>query len=456
MVSMGVCMRNHIRRALLLLASTALAATVSLTSTSVTTYAADDDIDWDDDGDIDDEPEEDVYWGDITAPSDIRITKGTSVGVDAGVLTNAPGWSVKWSVSGSAASISGSSKDTANIYGSSSGTSTITVTLYDRNGNSLDSDYFHVYVSDPEPQDIKVTGISINCGSMTITVGDTARLRATVYPLNATNKDVSWSTSNSDIVKVDGDGVIRAKRTGDAVIYARAVSSGDVATCKVHVSSADKNVCVTGIAVDSHNVSLKAGTSRNVNPRVTPSNARNKGYTASTSNANVAIVDGNGNIIGINNGTCVITYRTNEHNIKSTVNVTVYGGSSSSTQQVTQQQVAKAVQSSQQQAATAAGHDPNVQYGYLQQIAAAPAGSTVLLHASAPSAYDQNVINGINSRPDIKVIAEFPFQGYEFHMYMPAGFNTTGLLTGGYVDWLTLCNYQGKGITVSQVGPAQP
>lgn len=451
-------MKNHIKNALAILASTVCAVSLFVGSTPIAAQAADEVYTswYYDDGDDWDYDYDDEY-GEIYSPADIHINKGNSIGVDAAVYTNAYKWRVKWSVSGSAVSVSGASRDSANLYGQKAGTSTVTVTLYGSEGDVLDSDYFNVYVTDPTPSYVNVTGVSVNCTSLTLSPGETGRVRATVYPLDATNKDINWSSSDSNIASVDGDGVIRARKTGDVTIYARSAANGATGTCKVHVVKAGR-VAVSGIAVDSHDVALKVGESRNVNVRITPANASNRKYSSATSNQNVAIVDGNGIIYAVGNGVCTVTYRSSEGDHVSQVSVRVYGGQTQSN--VSQQTVQQAVQQAkQQQAATSTssiGHDPNVQYGYLQKIAAAASGSTVILHTSAPSAYDVNVVNAIKARPDVKVIAEFPFQGYEFHMYMPPTFDCSQLYVGGYVDWLTLCNYQAQGITVSQIGPAQP
>lgn len=461
-------MKNQMKNAMLLLASAACAVSLVFTSVPVTTYAAqgeDNQYEWsskeDSDGDSgSSEAEQEA--GTVIAPSDIRITKGSAVGVDAAVYTNCSSWRLEWSVSGSAISVSGTERDTANLYAQQVGTSTVTIRLYGKSGTCLDSDYFNVYVSEPEPSYIKVNGISVNVQKMTLTAGETGRIRATVYPLNATNKDVNWSSSNTDIVSVDGDGLVRARKAGDATIYARSADSGDTATCKIHVTAANTRVAVSGIAVDSHDVSIRAGQYRDVNVRVTPSDAANKGFTASTSNASIAFVDARGIIYAVNNGICTITYRTNEGDYVSQVKVTVFGATT--TQQLNTQTVQKAVSGSQTTTAaaktatatTATGHDANIQFGYLQKIVAAASGTTVILHTAAPSAYDVNVLNAIKARPDVKVVAEFPFQGYEFHMVVPATFDATNLLVGGYVDWLTLCNYQAQGIQVTQIGAAQP
>lgn len=479
-------MKNRIRNMMLVLASAVCAIALVAGTVPVTAYAAEDeewsgedlsdeDLEYllqllaedDDDSSSNDDHDDsssgdtdtEYIFGELYAPTDIRMTKGDSVGVDAAVYTNADYWRLEWSVSGSAVSVSGSSRDTANLYAQKVGTATVTVRLIDGDGDCLDEDDFTVNVAEPKSTKVSVTGVSVNVSSMSLKAGETGRIRASVYPLNATNKDINWSTSNSDIVSVDGDGLIRARKAGDATIYARSAENGATATCKVHVTNDNSHVRVTGIAVDSHDVSIKAGGNYNPNVRVTPSNASNKGYTGTTSNADIAFV-ANGVIYGVNNGSCVVTFRTSEGDHVSRINVTVYGATQTST--LNMQTVRQAVNgtaatgtATTAAATTATGHDAAVQFGYLQQIAAAAPGSTVTLKATAPSAYDVNVLNAIKLRSDVKVVAEFPFQNIQFQMVVPATFDATNLLTGGYVDWLTLCNYQAQGIVVTPIGAAQ-
>lgn len=80
---------------------------------------------------------------------------------------------------------------------------------------------------------IPVTSVSINQTSADLLVGETLQLTATVLPDNATDKTVTWTTSNADVASVD-NGLVTAMTAGDAIITA---SSGDYsATCTVNVS----------------------------------------------------------------------------------------------------------------------------------------------------------------------------------------------------------------------------
>ena len=84
---------------------------------------------------------------------------------------------------------------------------------------------------------IKVTGISLNASTLTLDLakGNTGSLSASVSPSNATNKAVSWTSSNSSVATVAG-GVVRPVSAGSAVITCQASDgSGVKATCTVTV-----------------------------------------------------------------------------------------------------------------------------------------------------------------------------------------------------------------------------
>lgn len=82
---------------------------------------------------------------------------------------------------------------------------------------------------------VSVTGVSLNKSSLTLHDGDTYALKATVSPSDATNKDVTWSSSNSNVVSVDSTGKITANNSGNAVITVTTDDGGFTATCNVTV-----------------------------------------------------------------------------------------------------------------------------------------------------------------------------------------------------------------------------
>ena len=80
-------------------------------------------------------------------------------------------------------------------------------------------------------------GVTLDRTSANITVGDTETLIATITPANATNQNVTWSSSNTAIASVSADGTITAVAVGTATITATTVAGGKTAACAVTVTA---------------------------------------------------------------------------------------------------------------------------------------------------------------------------------------------------------------------------
>ncbi len=83
---------------------------------------------------------------------------------------------------------------------------------------------------------IRVTSVALNVQSATLDVGESRILSATVYPSNATDKSVSWTTSDSDVATVDDNGKVTAVGAGTATVTVKTLDGGKTATCQVTVS----------------------------------------------------------------------------------------------------------------------------------------------------------------------------------------------------------------------------
>jgi hypothetical protein len=77
--------------------------------------------------------------------------------------------------------------------------------------------------------------LSLNRDTLSLSVGGTETLIATVGPENAANKDVTWTSSNTTVATVSGDGVVRGLTQGVALITVRTADSGKMAACAVMV-----------------------------------------------------------------------------------------------------------------------------------------------------------------------------------------------------------------------------
>ena len=86
---------------------------------------------------------------------------------------------------------------------------------------------------------VYVTGVSLDKTSATINLGSTQLLTPTITPANATNKAITWSSSNTSVATVS-NGIVTAKGVGAAIITATTVDGGKTATCSVTVSNSQQ------------------------------------------------------------------------------------------------------------------------------------------------------------------------------------------------------------------------
>jgi len=117
-----------------------------------------------------------------------------------------------------------------NIKGIKKGKATITVKTVD-NRKTVKC---IVTVTDI-PQIVNVTGITLNKINTTIDMESNEQLIATISPLNTTNKDITWESSNSEIVKIDKNGILKGLKIGKTIIMATTVDGNKTASCEVIV-----------------------------------------------------------------------------------------------------------------------------------------------------------------------------------------------------------------------------
>ena len=146
--------------------------------------------------------------------------------------------------------------------------------------------------------------------------GDVTTLNATIYPANATDQNLSWSSTDPSVASV-WDGIVTANSPGTAVITVTTEDGGKTATCEITVINH-----VTGVALNMNYIELFKGTKRTLTAKVTPENATNKGVTWMTSDSTVATVE-NGVVTAIQPGTATITVKTDDLGLTATCFVKV-------------------------------------------------------------------------------------------------------------------------------------
>ena len=97
-----------------------------------------------------------------------------------------------------------------------------------------------------EPKKVAVTGVTVNPTKLELKVGATSKITATVAPNDATNKKVTWASSNTKVATVDASGNVKAVAVGTADITVTTEDGKKTATCAVTVteqgSTASKKV----------------------------------------------------------------------------------------------------------------------------------------------------------------------------------------------------------------------
>src|SRR6218665_1629791 len=150
---------------------------------------------------------------------------------------------------------------------------------------------------------IAVDGVTIPL-TATVAVNLTVKLTLTVTPENATDKSLTWTSSNNNIAAVADDGTVTGKSPGTVVITAASHSNPDkLARCAVTVI-----IPVASISVEPTVLSLAAGAPpRRLRVVVTPETASNKNVTYRSLDPSVASVSETGLVTALARGTTTVT-----------------------------------------------------------------------------------------------------------------------------------------------------
>lgn len=166
---------------------------------------------------------------------------------------------------------------------------------------------------------VAVTGVTISPTTAALKVGGpTQQLTPTVAPANATNKAVTYQSSNTAVATVNASGVVTAVGNGTANITVTTADGNKTAVCAVTVTTA-----VTGVTIAPKTASIAVGATQQLTPTVAPASASNKAVTYQSSNTAVATVNASGLVTGVAAGTATITVTTADGAKTDTAAITV-------------------------------------------------------------------------------------------------------------------------------------
>ena len=239
--------------------------------------------------------------------SSVELVEGDSFQLEATVSpSNATNTTVIWSTSNASVAM----VDRGRIQAHAPGKAVITV-VSDDGGKKAACD---VTVN---ARVIPVTSVSLSSPSLALRVGEQETLKATVLPEDATNKNVSWFSSNEGVASVSSTGAVFALAAGTSIMCVKTEDGNHEAQCQVVVT-----VAVSGITLNPAELSIDEGESKSITATITPSDASDQDVSWESSDTSIATVEG-GKVTGVKAGKAVITATTKDGGKTASCTVTV-------------------------------------------------------------------------------------------------------------------------------------
>ena len=204
--------------------------------------------------------------------------------------------------------------ENGNITAVGPGTATITITTADGGKTAT----CEVTVN---PKVVPVEGIAFTKEQVSVVEGEKVLLYVSFTPKNASDKRVTWSSSDTGVATVDTKGNVTGVKPGTATITVTTTDGGKTATCEVTVTK--KPTPVSGVTINRTSLTLTIGGGAILVATVSPEDAANKKVVWSSSDESVATVDKNGEVTAVKKGTAKITATSEDGGKTATCDVTV-------------------------------------------------------------------------------------------------------------------------------------
>lgn len=157
------------------------------------------------------------------------------------------------------------------------------------------------------PEQVAVTGMTLEKKSIEVEKGKTEAINAIIKPENATRKGITWTSSNANVATVT-NGVVKGISAGTATITATTKDGGFTDTCEVTVTQN----AVTGVRISEKLIDLGMGYKKQITATVMPDDATDKSVEWTSENPEIATVSDNGTITGKSYGRTVVTATTTD------------------------------------------------------------------------------------------------------------------------------------------------
>lgn len=157
------------------------------------------------------------------------------------------------------------------------------------------------------PEQVAVTGMTLEKKSIEVEKGKTETINAIITPENATRKAITWTSSDTNVATVT-NGVVKGISAGTAIITATTKDGNFTDTCEVTVTQN----AVTGIRISEKLIDLGMGYKKQITATVMPDDATDKSVEWTSENPEIAAVSDNGTITGKSYGRTVVTATTTD------------------------------------------------------------------------------------------------------------------------------------------------
>jgi len=248
-----------------------------------------------------------IYANDIRLPKIVNLYVGRSTSLNAVILpSNVTENDIIWTNSDNSIV-----KVNSNgiITGVKPGEATVTATIGDISSHTI-----------VKVLEVDVTKLDLNIYNSNLFVGEVINLKTFIYPVNATNSSIVWTSSNDSIIKVDSNGKVVALNEGTAVVRATSANNHNIySECSFTISK----INVDSFKLSHNQILITEGKTVKLDvSNIKPSAATYTKATYDVADENVASVSSKGIIKGIKPGKTTITVTVGE--VSKTINVTVF------------------------------------------------------------------------------------------------------------------------------------
>ena len=169
-----------------------------------------------------------------------------------------------------------------------------------------------------EVPEVQIEKINLSASNTTMKKGDSQKLNVEIYPEDAKNHEIEFTSSNTKVLTVDNSGTVLAVGNGTAKITAKAKENSVSSSLEIQVYTP-----VTDLELNVEQLTMQEGDSFIIIPSIYPIDASNKNVKYSVENQTIAQVSSDGKITGKSQGTTTVTVTTEDGNITKTITINV-------------------------------------------------------------------------------------------------------------------------------------